>query len=650
MSSPGTCPRCRQWFADLAPGAVCETCARAGSQRTTTADPDRVAPTATGDADTSPDQARALPRNAPDPPPECDLEAKLGAGGMGQVYLARERATGRQLAVKYLHFVSHPSSRERFRVEVQALANVRHSNIVQVFAVALDGREPYFTMEHLPGGSLANRLKAAGPLPPVEAAGLIESLARAAAAAHDAGILHRDIKPSNVLLDADGTPKLADFGLAKWVDRDEQLTASGSLIGTPSYMAPEQAARRHDDIGPATDVYSLGATLYECLAGRPPFKGPTPEATTELVLKAPPVPPRSLKPEIPTDLEAVCLKCLEKRGTDRYPSPIALAADLGRFLRGDSTVARPLPRTVRAWRRVKRNWRSAAAVGVLLAAVAFGMAIRAWEADTKRLTVEDEAANLRRNLAAGRPFTVLGESGEPRYYNWWLGKTAFTESWAGDKACSYESILTSILELVPDPGIDHYRVSADIRILRPAASEYPANLVGVYFGHVSASGPGGRTAHALLAAGYKDLLDPKARKAGVAHATVLLRKVVIVQGDDVRNPEPYVDGVSLPIRFPPSEARHGEWRRVRIERTAAGVRVLWSVSPQDNQEAGDWKLLAETADADLNRLYNEMQATLDAKYPNSGIRLPSPPSRPTVGLWASTLALSVRKVIVEPLP
>ena len=286
--------------------------------------------------------------------PGYDLLDVLGEGGMGRVYRARQHATDRIVALKVLLAgeLASASLRERFRAEVTATAKLSHSHIVQVFEAGEAGGRAFLVCEYVPGGSLADTLDGT-PWDATRAAKLIGPLARAASAAHGMGIVHRDLKPSNVLLALDGTPKLADFGIAKNLDSDSH-TQTGAVLGTPSYMAPEQAGGSKA-IGPAADVYGLGAILYELLTGRPPFRGKDFLETLDLVRTQEPVPPRVLQPKLPRDIETICLKCLQKDAAKRYSSAEALAEDLDRFLAGRPIEARPVGNAERAWRWCKRN-------------------------------------------------------------------------------------------------------------------------------------------------------------------------------------------------------------------------------------------------------------------------------------------------------
>jgi formylglycine-generating enzyme required for sulfatase activity/WD40 repeat protein len=302
--------------------------------------------------------------------PGYEIIKELGTGGMGKVYLARQTRLGRLVALKMVLGGGHARSDDltRFRTEGEAVARLQHPNIVQVFEVGEHEGLPYFSLELCPGGSLDRKL-AGSPLPPEEAARLVEPLARAMQAAHQASVIHRDLKPANVLLAADGTPKVTDFGLARKLDEAGQ-TRTGSVMGTPSYMAPEQALAQKA-IGPPADVYALGAILYECLTGRPPFKADTLYDTMMQVIDQEPVPPRQLNAKVPLDLETITLKCLEKDPARRYGSAGELAEDLRSFLQGEPIRARPTGWMGRTLKWVKRRPAMAALSAVcVLAGVA----------------------------------------------------------------------------------------------------------------------------------------------------------------------------------------------------------------------------------------------------------------------------------------
>jgi serine/threonine-protein kinase len=299
-----------------------------------------------------------------------EILGELGRGGMGVVYKARQVSLGRLVALKMILAGAHASSDnlQRFKAEAEAVAQLQHPNIVQVYEVGSRNGLPFFSLEYVAGGSLAQKL-AGVAMPAREAAAVSETLARAMHHAHEKHIVHRDLKPANILLTPDGTPKITDFGLAKRLETDAGQTGTGAILGTPTYMAPEQAQGRTRDIGPLCDVYALGAILYDLLTGRPPFKGETVLDTLQLVQSVEPVPVRHLQPKVPRDLETICLKCLEKDPRKRYASALDLAADLRAFLDGKPIQARPIRTWERALKWARRRPALAALVVVSAAAV-----------------------------------------------------------------------------------------------------------------------------------------------------------------------------------------------------------------------------------------------------------------------------------------
>ncbi|WP_254511534.1 serine/threonine-protein kinase [Anatilimnocola floriformis] len=308
--------------------------------------------------------ARQLPDELPQVP-GYEVDAVLGQGGMGIVFRARHVKLSRLVALKMTLAGSYASEheRERFRRESEAVAALRHPNVVQIYDVGdLTGRA-YFTMELIEGGSLAQRT-AAVPKSPREAAALVATLAEAVHAAHQGGIVHRDLKPANILFTPEGTPKITDFGLARRLEGGVELTLSGVPLGTPSYMAPEQARGQSRDIGPAADIYALGAILYELLTGRPPFHGATQAETLVQVIQQEPVPPARLNRKVPRDLQTICLMCLQKEPQHRYVTAAALADDLHRYLLGEAIAARPEVAIARWIRQICRQPILATAVAI----------------------------------------------------------------------------------------------------------------------------------------------------------------------------------------------------------------------------------------------------------------------------------------------
>jgi len=272
---------------------------------------------------------------------DYELIEELGRGGMGVVYRARQLSLPREVAIKMMRLdrLDSATDRERFRAEAEAIARLDHPGIVPVYEVGEVDGQPYFSMKYVRGRTLADRLQE-GPLAPREAARILAGVARAIDAAHRCGVLHRDLKPSNILLDENGEPLVTDFGLAKLLSGSVDLTHSGAILGTPAYVAPEQAAGGRGENGPASDVYSLGSILYHMLTGRPPFQAAEVVDVLLMVLEQDPVPPRVLNPLVDRDLEMITLRCLQKPPDLRYASAASLADDLEAYLRDEPIAAR----------------------------------------------------------------------------------------------------------------------------------------------------------------------------------------------------------------------------------------------------------------------------------------------------------------------
>jgi len=325
-----------------------------------------------------------------------EVLGELGRGGMGVVFLARQKGLNRPVALKMMLSgnLAELSNFERFRAEAATLGRLQHPGIIQIYEIGDHQGQPFFSLEYAAGGSLDSKVRGS-PQSPAVAAELVEGLARAMQAAHQAGVIHRDLKPANILLSPLGAdsqetgfptitssnqrdgaldlkrwhPKITDFGLAKCVGDESGQTRSGDVLGTPSYMAPEQASGKIQEIGPCSDIYALGAILYELLTGRPPFRGENAWDTIAQVVEADPVPPRRLQPKVPRDLETICLKCLEKAPARRYRRADELAGDLQRFREGRPIQARPVSVIGRGWKLVKRR----PLVSTLLLLVALGL-------------------------------------------------------------------------------------------------------------------------------------------------------------------------------------------------------------------------------------------------------------------------------------
>ena len=315
---------------------------------------------------------------APAEPPDYEICGELGRGGMGVVYKARHRRLNRLVALKMIRGAYADDIQvARFKIEAEAVAALRHPNILQIYDIGEHKGSPYVALELLEGGSLLDRMRGT-LLPPKQAAEWMVPMVMAMDAAHQAGIVHRDLKSANILFSADNIPKITDFGLAKRLEDDEGQTHTGQVMGTPSYMAPEQARGDTKMAGPPADIYALGAMLYEMLTGRPPFKGVSAMDTMKQVLEQEPVSPSRVQFHIPRDLETICMKCLQKEPKKRYSTAKEMADDLSRYLRGEPIKARRTPPVERAVKWVRRRPAKATALGFTTAALLGLVSYGAW--------------------------------------------------------------------------------------------------------------------------------------------------------------------------------------------------------------------------------------------------------------------------------
>ena len=322
------------------------------------------------------------------------------------VYRAHQRNLNRHVALKMILTggLSDAEDIARFRDEAKAVGRLVHPNIVQIYEMGEYEGCPYFSLEFVDGGTLAAKL-AGEPQPSRAAAAIVEVLARAVHYAHEQGIVHRDLKPANVLIQPAagigglGVPKIADFGLAKQTDTDSGLTRTGTILGTPSYMAPEQASGHSHAVGPEADIYALGAILYDVLTGRPPFRGTNMLDTLEQVRSRDPLPPSQLQPGVARDLETICLKCLHKQPAGRYVMAQELADDLRRFMNGEPIRARPVSAREKAWRWCRRNPWLAGLGGALAAAILIAVIVPTVLAVQLGKALEQSESNRKEKVA-----------------------------------------------------------------------------------------------------------------------------------------------------------------------------------------------------------------------------------------------------------
>jgi serine/threonine-protein kinase len=615
--------------------------------------------------------------------PGFEIRRKLGEGGMGVVFEARQTDLDRVVALKVIRAgpLAGDALLSRFRTEERAVARLDHPGVVRIFSSGQHEGWVYFCMEFVPGGSLAGRLRG-GPLGIREAADLVRQLALAVQHAHERGVLHRDLKPANVLLvEASGgrqplasgerqspvqdaspavagtggsrpplaalTAKVGDFGLAKLLDADDGMTWTGVVMGTPSYMAPEQADGRTRDVGPATDVWALGVILYECLTGNVPFKGEGRTETLERVKIRKPASPGQLRKEVPADLEAICLRCLEKDPRNRYSTPAALVEDLERWLQGKGGPLKP-SWSVR-WGRFVCSLRGVAAGTILLlwiAALAFLFFGR--EPRTKR---QDDSGELdsvtptqRRTekdtgWVDGKLSTFTGRESLPGPFRSVLGDATPLKHTDSETAFSWSTLTTGLQELTSDPKVDRYVFSAQVR-----HDDAPGNSrVGIYFGYRDRLTAGGRQSgfYTLSFADRGPAARVRRGPGGKPESLVSLRSTFF----ELRKGLDWVPGraVGRERIFQPALPQipaSAPWRELRVKVTRTGVEVFW------RDENGKFDRFSTVSVKELERSFRllkraepGMAAISTAFRPRSGL-----------GLYIYRGQASFRHIKVEPLP
>lgn len=403
MAEPDFCPNCRSALTADAPAGLCPKCLMGMALELSSEPPESLPDDGLVADVTIPESDRSFG--------DYELLGRIARGGMGVIYKARQICLNRIVAVKMMlpGLLVSEAEASRFQNEAEVIANLRHPNIVAVHEVGAHDGQRYFSMDYVEGQCMAAVVRD-HPLPARTAARYVKVIAEAIHYAHQQGILHRDLKPSNVLMDKAGNPRITDFGLAKRLASDSRLTATGTVLGTPSYMPPEQADGKSRRIGPSSDVYSIGAILYELLTGRPPFQAATPLDTVMLVLNTDPIAPRMLNPKLSRDLETICLKCLEKDPRWRYQSAQELADDLDRYLKREPIKARPINLLHRGWRWCRRNpWPTTTAAALILAILMTSLWAIGWRR-MRAMTEQRAWRSLLEQVCSGRVANNLPES------------------------------------------------------------------------------------------------------------------------------------------------------------------------------------------------------------------------------------------------
>jgi serine/threonine protein kinase len=558
----------------------------------------------------------------------------VGKGGMGVVYKAEQVGLKRVVALKMILHADHstPEMRARFHREAESLAHVKHQHIVEIHDIGESNGTPYYSMEFVEGGSLNHYLDGK-PLPPLFAAKLVETLARAVHVAHQSGVVHRDLKPANILLAFDRiqnpgqsgekralewwrqsfVPKITDFGLAKKTGETVH-TLSGVVLGTPSYMAPEQALASSEHIGPATDVYALGAVLYELLCGRPPVKASTPMDALYQVLKEPPKQLRKPDLAISRELEAVCLKCLERNPASRYASAEDLADDLLRWQRGEATVARPLSWPSRIWRWSHKHPR--VSLALVLAPL---VAIAAW-AGIYFTDPQRNLESIETRLGNGEAVTLIGETRGPKWSTWATGKGGSQKSVADDGVFSIHSWTLGMLELVHRPP-PTYTLNAEVK----HDKSDQGGDVGLFFALNEVHTNDGILQLCYQLA-FNDIVDRRVPPDVPQQNVVLIRSLLSLKSE-LDSPLSHTENGKVGRHFKPAGQFGSGWRKLSVKVGPDSIEMFW-----DGQQAG-------TLDrAELNDMAAKTKNSVGLAFNPAG----------SLGLYVFRGSASFRRVVIEP--
>jgi serine/threonine-protein kinase len=576
------------------------------------------------------------------PPPEPDANAvtlhhggparplarhevfeEIGHGAMGVVYRARDTVLNRFVALKTVHpgVLAGAQEIERFYREARATAQVRHRHVVPIYDVGLHQGRPCFTMALATGGSLADRRRSFAD--PRAAATLIEKAARAVAAAHALGIIHRDLKPANILFDDANEPLVTDFGLAKFLDGASALTQNGQLIGTPGYMAPEQAAGQAGQVTAATDVWALGVILYELLTGQRPFDGEQVTVTTYRIQNADPVPPRQLRDVVDRDLETIVLKCLEKEPRDRFASATALADELGRWLRGEPLHVRPRRWPARLWRRARRHAPRLLMAGLAVVAAAALGAVFSAQKPEPAPDPDRPLKEIVAQLDCKQPVELIGPTGPPRWSRWVNGAGGLARSPDGKDYFTVQTLRTDYLELVPDPRALCYRFRAEVRHVDGRGLCY-AGLYVLHHRYDTAEGPEDFTCDLCFNDEQELFSDVNFQLHRQRHSP----------GAKVLGSATFQRNLTQTFLSPARRFyREAPWRRLEVRVTSRYVRVYWEGEQVD-------RLPKTQLDDRVKRLFRPDRP-----------REPTPPRvgpRGGLGLYLHACGASFRNVVLEP--